>query len=206
MKKCLAVLLVAGLSLSMVACGGKEEKKAKATTAATTQATTEATTQAETQAETQAATEATTKAEETTAATTEATTEATTQAGASGTYAAVTTAADDKVEAYATQVQNAIIAYDWSQLGDMINFPISIDGNQVSNKDELINLLNDHIISPDFISAVGQPDVPKNLFANGQGICMADGNVWFYDTNFDGINQNGDPNFKILAINGIIGE
>ena len=191
MKKCLAVLLIAGLSLSMVACGGKEEKKSKATTTA---ATTEATT------------EATTKAEETTAATTEATTEATTQAGTSGSYSAATNAPDDKVEAFATQVQNAMIAYDWSQVGDMINYPITIDGTQVSNKDEFVNLLNEHIISPDFLSAIGQPEVPQNLFANGQGICMANGEVWFYDTNFDGITQNGDPNFKIITITGILGD
>ncbi|MCR5542822.1 MAG: hypothetical protein K6F55_01625 [Eubacterium sp.] len=199
MKKCLAVLLVAGLSLSMVACGGKEEKKAKATTTA---ATTEATTQAETQAETQAATEATTQAEGTTAATTEATTEA----AGENSYAAATMASDDVVKAYATQVQNAVIAYDWSQFGDMIQYPITIDGNTVNNKDELVNLFNSHTISTDFVSAVGQPDVPDNLFANGQGICLADGNIWITDQSFDGISENGDPSFKVFAINGILAD
>ena len=202
MKKCLAFIILAGLSLSLIACGDKEEND---TTAATTAATTEATTQAEKKEETEVATEAATKAEETTAAT-EETTEATTEAAGENSYAAATMASDDVVKAYATQVQNAVIAYDWSQFGDMIQYPITIDGNTVNNKDELVNLFNSHTISTDFVSAVGQPDVPDNLFANGQGICLADGNIWITDQSFDGISENGDPSFKVFAINGILAD
>ena len=141
------------------------------------------------------------------ASTTAAGAEATTTAEASGgSFAIATTASDDAVKAFATQVQNAIIGYDWATLGGYVKYPITIDGNQVANGDELKALLDDHIISPDFLSAVGQADAPNNMFANGQGICLADGNVWFLDENFDGISQNGNPSFKVIAINGIIGD
>ena len=214
MRKCLAVLLIAGLSFSMVACGGEDKAVTtkEVTTEATSAASEEATTAASAEATT-AATEATTAASEetTTAASTEATTaagaEATTAAEASGgSFAIATTASDDAVKAFATQVQNAIIGYDWATLGGYVKYPITIDGNQVANGDELKALLDDHIISPDFLSAVGQADAPNNMFANGQGICLADGNVWFLDENFDGISQNGNPSFKVIAINGIIGD
>ena len=214
MRKCLAVLLIAGLSFSMVACGGEDKAVTtkEVTTEATSAASEEATTAASAEATT-AATEATTAASEetTTAASTEATTaagaEATTAAAASGgSFAIATTASDDAVKAFATQVQNAIIGYDWATLGGYVKYPITIDGNQVANGDELKALLDDHIISPDFLSAVGQADAPDNMFANGQGICLADGNVWFLDENFDGISQNGNPSFKVIAINGIIGD
>lgn len=206
MRKCLAVLLVAGLSFSMVACGGEDKAVTtkEVTTEATTAASEEATTAASAEATT-AATEATTAASEET--TTAAGAEATTAAAASGgSFAIATTASDDAVKAFATQVQNAIIGYDWATLGGYVKYPITIDGNQIANGDELKALLDDHIISPDFLSAVGQADAPNNMFANGQGICLADGNVWFLDENFDGISQNGNPSFKVIAINGIIGD
>ena len=42
-----------------------------------------------------------------------------------------------------------------------------------------------------------------DLFANGQGIMLADGLIWFRDVNYDGITQNGTPSFKIITVNTI---
>ena len=41
------------------------------------------------------------------------------------------------------------------------------------------------------------------MFTNGQGICMGDGEIWFLDVNFDGVEQTADPLLKIIAVQGI---
>lgn len=43
----------------------------------------------------------------------------------------------------------------------------------------------------------------RNIFANGQGICMADGEVWFLDVSYDGIEQTGDSLLRIITLQGL---
>ncbi|MDO4869716.1 MAG: hypothetical protein Q4A65_05460 [Bacillota bacterium] len=42
----------------------------------------------------------------------------------------------------------------------------------------------------------------KDMFTNAQGICMADGQIWLLDLNFDGVEQTDDPQLKIIALQG----
>ena len=41
------------------------------------------------------------------------------------------------------------------------------------------------------------------LFANGQGICLGGGQIWFLDVNFDGVEQVDEPLLKIIAVSGV---
>ena len=43
----------------------------------------------------------------------------------------------------------------------------------------------------------------RDLFVNQQGICMGNGQVWFVDVNFDGIEQADEPLLRIIRINGV---
>ena len=41
------------------------------------------------------------------------------------------------------------------------------------------------------------------LFANGQGICLGGGKIWFLDVNFDGVKQVDEPLLKIITVSGV---
>ena len=118
-------------------------------------------------------------------------------------YSIVTTALNAEVEKFASDVKDAVLSSDWNALGDMISYPITIGGNEVSDKDAFVSLLNEKGAQAEFVTAI-ENESCKGLFANGQGICMGSGEVWFVDMNYDGIEQKGDPDFKIITFNGII--
>ena len=105
-------------------------------------------------------------------------------------YGIATTATDDAVEKFASDVKNTVLAGDWDTLGDMVRYPITVGDNEIADKES-------------FVTALENEDC-TGLMANGQGICMGSGEVWFLDVNFDGIEQKGEPDFKIITFNGII--
>ena len=72
-------------------------------------------------------------------------------------------------------------------------------------KDAFMALINEKGASEVFVSSVSGL-TSKDIFANGQGIAIGNGDVWFVDDGFTGLDQIGDPDFKIITLNGIIAE
>ena len=120
-------------------------------------------------------------------------------------YTIATLAADADVESFATDVIDTIKAKDVEKLADILRYPVSVNGNDVADKDTFLSLVNEKGISDTYVNSVSALS-NKDLFANGQGICLGSGEVWFRDVNFDGISENGDPDFKIITLNGILSE
>lgn len=143
------------------------------------------------------------KEEKTEEENTEATSSDNTSTG--NTYAAATLAPDDKVEAFAQSVIDTVKAKDWSKLADMMKYPATINGSSVDSKDAFMALINEKGASEVFVSSVSGL-TSKDIFANGQGIAIGNGDVWFVDDGFTGLDQIGDPDFKIITLNGIIAE
>ena len=41
------------------------------------------------------------------------------------------------------------------------------------------------------------------MMSNGEGICMGSGQIWLRDIAFDGIEQTGEPELRIIAVSGL---
>ena len=138
-----------------------------------------------TEAKTEAVTEATTaEANETTEAETEA--EAETDSNESSEpsqtdYSAGTTEDAATVEAFALKIRTAVEDSDWETLADMAQYPVMVNGAQVVSKDELLSSINEKGVSDEFISKI-KGESCTGMMANGQGVMMADGEVWFADS------------------------
>lgn len=118
-------------------------------------------------------------------------------------YGIATEASAEEVEQFAAQVKEAYLARNWQALSVMVEYPLDLFGEQVRNEQEFVAAMESHAVSESSLRSV-EEEPCTDLFANDQGIAMADGIVWFRDTAFDGITQTGTPSFKIFAINTIL--
>ena len=41
------------------------------------------------------------------------------------------------------------------------------------------------------------------MFCNYEGICLGNGELWLRDIAFDGVEQVGEPELRIVAVNGL---
>ena len=174
-KKSLAVVLTAiVMSGALFACGVDEETAENETTEEVTEATT---------------------AEVTSEEVTEAATEAT---SAETDYSAGTSQDAATVEAFAAKVKSTVESSDWDALIDMAEYPVMVSGTEVATKDELRSKIEEKGVSEAFISAIKNENC-VGMMANGQGVMMADGEVWFRDS-LDG------SGLVIISFNGLLAE
>lgn len=118
-------------------------------------------------------------------------------------YAGVTTMDPAEVEAFALKVRKAYLDEDWKTISALIDYPITMDQKtKLNNAEEFQNYMDGKKLDEGSLAAMEAEDC-KDMFANGQGICMADGEVWFLDVNFDGVEQTEEPLLKIIAVQGL---
>ena len=107
------------------------------------------------------------------------------------------------VEKFAAEVKQLFLQKDWETLSGMMDYPVRLFGEtDANNKEEFLAAMNGHEF-PDSSFKAMENEPCDDLFANGQGIMLADGLIWFRDVNYDGITQNGTPSFKIITVNTI---
>ena len=153
------------MASALCACGEEKEDATEAKTEAVTEATTAAANET-----TEAATEA------------EAETDSNESSEPSQTdYSAGTTEDAATVEAFALKIRTAVGDSDWETLADMAQYPVMVNGAQVASKDELLSNINEKGVSDEFISKI-KGESCTGMMANGQGVMMADGEVWFTDS------------------------
>ena len=213
-RKIVALLVMAMICVGGTACGGAADTTADTTSEATvvdedvvapeaTEATEETTTEADaateedaaaneatTTTEDEVATEATDATEDTTADSTDAT--ATEGDDAEAKYVVFTDASNEEVETFAQKVVDAVLAKDWETVGDMIEYPIGTeeDKNLCNNKEEFVAYANSTGFSEEGMTSLAAWD-NADLWANWQGACIDNGNIWFRDI---------DPEKKDLKI------
>ena len=118
-------------------------------------------------------------------------------------YGIATTAPRADVEKFAAEVKQLFLQKDWETLSGMMDYPVRLFGEtDANNKEEFLAAMNGHEF-PDSSFKAMENEPCDDLFANGQGIMLADGLIWFRDVNYDGITQNGTPSFKIITVNTI---
>lgn len=118
-------------------------------------------------------------------------------------YASVTTLPAKDVEAFASQVRQAYLDEDWQTISALIRYPITMYPDvKVNNAEEFLSYMSDKTLS-DLDRAEMEKEDCKDLFVNGQGICMATGGIWFLDVHFNGLDQADAPLLRIISVSGL---
>ena len=118
-------------------------------------------------------------------------------------YSFVTTMDNEGVEAFAQAARKAYLEADWETLSTMIDYPITLHpDHQVDTPEAFIEYMNGKVPAEADAADMEQENC-EALFANGQGICLGSGQIWFLDVNFDGVEQVDEPLLKIIAVSGV---
>ena len=118
-------------------------------------------------------------------------------------YSGVTTMDNDGVEAFAQAAKMAYLEADWETLSTMIAYPITLyPDHQIEAPEAFVEYMNGKAPTAEDAAEMEREDC-KALFANGQGICLGSGQIWFLDVNFDGVEQVDEPLLKIIAVSGV---
>lgn len=116
-------------------------------------------------------------------------------------YAAVTAMDKFQVETVVGfNVRTAYLSENWYAMADMIRYPITINGTELADADAFLGYMIDKTVSESDRQAMMEEDF-LDMFVNGQGIMMGDGEIWLSDPNFG---TDAEPMLEITAINGIV--
>ena len=114
-------------------------------------------------------------------------------------YTMVTAMSADQVEKLAAQIRMAYLNKDWSAIADLIDYPITIDKTELKDKDAFLRFMGTAAVAEGDRMAMEEEDC-RDLFVNGQGICMGSGQVWLNDKNYM---TDKSPELKIITLSGI---
>ena len=117
-------------------------------------------------------------------------------------YTGVTTMDPADVEDFAAKVRQAYLDEDWETISELIDYPIKVNKTKIKNPKAFLSYMDGKKIYKSSRKAMKKESCAQ-MFTNGQGICMGDGEIWFLDVNFDGVEQTADPLLKIIAVQGI---
>ena len=85
-------------------------------------------------------------------------------------------------------------------MADMIRYPITINGTELTDADAFLGYMIDKTVSESDRDAMMEEDL-LDMFVNGQGICMGSGQIWLNDPNYM---TDKEPVLQIIAISGIV--
>ena len=106
-------------------------------------------------------------------------------------YAQVTDYSVENVENTAMFIRKYILEKDWEALRRMVNFKVTVQGEEVTDWQTFVYWMEIYALNPDLRARLEQEDC-RAMFCNWQGISMADGLIW--------INQESEG-LRITAVN-----
>ena len=120
-----------------------------------------------------------------------------------GDYSGVTTMDAAGVEAFAAQARLLYLNEDWDAIAQLIEYPITMAPDvEIADADAFVAFMADKAVSESDIEAMtAEPCV--GMFCNYEGICLGNGELWLRDIAFDGVEQVGEPELRIVAVNGL---
>lgn len=114
-------------------------------------------------------------------------------------YSTVTAMTAFDVELFAGMVRDAFINADWETLAEHVRYPITVAGTELADAAALVAFLNACTVS-DADQEAMMKESCHNMFFNGQGICLGDGEIWLLDASYG---TDAEPALQIIAINGV---
>ena len=120
-------------------------------------------------------------------------------AGSAADYSGVTAMDPAEVEAFCLKAKQAYLNGDWAALAEMIRYPITVAGTELSDAAAFTAFMADKTIAAADREEL-EADPCTDLFYNGQGICLGAGEIWLNDASY--MTDNA-PDLKVIAISGI---
>lgn len=111
-------------------------------------------------------------------------------------YSVATGLSVDEVEAFAKTIRHNVLTENWKALADKISYPLIIQDQEIREKKNFVEWMEIFSFNPSFAAALDN-ETCTAMFCNWQGICMADGRIWFNEVNGE---------LKITAVNAEIRE
>ncbi len=123
-----------------------------------------------------------------------------TESSASDYYSAVTAMEKDAVEEFAAFVRDAYLNENWEAVKDLIRYPITIVGTELTDAEAFLRYMSDKTVD-ESDRHVMEDEICREMFFNGQGLCMGSGQVWILDPNYM---TDEEPQLQIIALSGIV--
>ena len=114
-------------------------------------------------------------------------------------YTGVTAMSAADVELFAGMVRDAYINADWETIAEHVRYPITVDGTELKDAASLAAFLSERTVTDADQEAMVN-ETCHNMFFNGQGICLGDGEIWLLDPNYM---TDAEPELQIIAISGV---
>ncbi len=114
-------------------------------------------------------------------------------------YKSVTAMEKGAVEAVCAGVREAYITGNWSAIAGTVAYPITVSGTELGSAEEFLAFMENVTVDPDDKAAM-EGETCRDMFVNGIGICMGDGQIWLADSNAQ---SEESPRLEIIAINGV---
>lgn len=120
-----------------------------------------------------------------------------------GDYSGVTTLDAPAVEAFAAWVRQLYLSADWDAMAQLIDYPITLYPDvAINDADAFAAFMADKVMAESDIDAMSAENC-VGMMSNWQGICMGSGQVWLHDIAFDGVEQTGEPELRVVALSGL---
>lgn len=114
-------------------------------------------------------------------------------------YQAFSAMDKSSIEETADKIRKAYLAEDWDSLKELVAYPVMINGAAVENEETFIKYMKDKKVSSDARKAMEEENC-RDMFYNGQGLCMGSGQVWLLDPSYM---TDETPVIKIKTIQGL---
>lgn len=115
-------------------------------------------------------------------------------------YSVATSKSKEEVEEFAKKVKKLFLEHKWSNLAEMMVYPIEIGGVTYSANPDIIRAGFNDIYKEAFMEALEAEDC-ESMYCDSNGIRLGNGEVWIAD-----VDWNGSRQLKIVAINDFCSE
>lgn len=116
-------------------------------------------------------------------------------------YSGVTAMGKKDVEAFAAQIRQAYLDGDWAFISTRIRYPIRMYPDvEVNNAEEFLAYMSGKTVH-ESDRAKMEEESCRDMFFNGQGICLGSGQAWIIDVHYM---EDVEPLLQIIALSGIV--
>ncbi len=117
-------------------------------------------------------------------------------------YSSVTPIEKAEVEEFCQSLCDAYLNEDWDVIAQNIRYPITVDGTELGTAEEFLAFMQDKTVAEFDREAIFNENC-RNMFLNGQGICLGSGQIWVHDPSYM---TDKESRLEIIALSGITGK
>ena len=118
-------------------------------------------------------------------------------------YASLTNMDARDVDSFAKMVKEFYLDEDWESLATVMHYPARVNPDALlEDETAFLAYMADKHVTDGGREAMMAEDC-HNMFVNGEGVGMGSGQLWLWDSGFDVITGQGEPQLVVFAINDV---